>query len=353
MQMENMTLREKVGQLFIIRPDALEQRFLVAQLEDIGITGVTEVSEGMEESYSRYPCGGFALFAKNILSPQQLKLLTKKLHGLGTIRPVLAVDEEGGRVARLANHPSNFGVPKIPSMELIAKTKDPEKAYEAGRTIGAYLAEYDFEIDFAPVADINTNTRNSVIGDRAFGSDPELAARMVARYVEGLHASGMAACLKHFPGHGDTAIDSHIGYAETGKDWETLRNCEIIPFRAGIAAGADLVMTAHVAVPNVTGSKTPSTMSGLMLTEKLRGELGYKGLIITDALGMGAIREKYSSAEACIACMKAGVDMLLMPYDYFEAYDGVVQAVENGILLESRIDESLERILRFREKYAR
>lgn len=353
MRMENMTLREKVGQLFIIRPEALEQRFLVAQLEDIGAAGATEVTEGMEASYSRYPCGGFALFGKNILSPKQLKMFTEKLHALGTIRPVLAVDEEGGRVARLANHPSNFGVRKTPSMEALAKTKDPEKAYEAGRTIGAYLTEYGFEIDFAPVADINTNPRNTVIGDRAFGSDPELAARMVASYVEGLHASGLAACLKHFPGHGDTATDSHTGYAETGRDWETIRNCEMIPFRAGIEAGTDLVMTAHVAVPNVTGSETPSTMSGMMLTEKLRGELGYKGLIITDALGMGAIREKYSSAEACIACMQAGVDILLMPYDYFEAFDGVVQAVENGLLPESRIDESVERILRFKMKYAR
>ncbi len=349
MRMQSMTLREKVGQLFMIRPDALEGRFEAAQLEDNNITGTTRVSDEMRETYGRYPCGGFALFRKNILSPGQLRMFTEKLHGIGDVRTMLGVDEEGGRIARLANHPADFGVQSFPPMGEIAAAGDPEQARKAGQVIGTYLAAYGFDIDFAPVADVNTNPLNPVIGDRAFGDEPEPAAKMVAAYVTGLQAAGTAACLKHFPGHGDTSTDTHSGYAETLKDWESLKNCEMIPFRAGMEAGAELIMTAHIAAPNVTGSAEPSTMSHIILTEKLREEMGFDGLIITDALSMGAIRNHYTSAETCIACIQAGADILLMPYEYFEAFDGVVQAVEDGTIPESRIDESVYRILRFKQ----
>lgn len=350
LQIQSMTLREKVGQLFMIRPDALEGRFGPAELEDNSINGATEVSEEMKEAYANYPCGGFALFRKNILSPSQLKSFTEALHALSG-SPMLGIDEEGGRVARIANHPVSFNVPKYPAMGIIAQSGDESQAYNAGRAIGEYLTAYGLDIDFAPVADVNTNPKNPVIGDRAFGDDPTVAAGMVRQVVLGLHESGAASCLKHFPGHGDTATDTHTGYAETLKTWEEISACEMIPFRAGIEAGTDFVMTAHIAAPNVTGSDEPSTMSYTILTEKLRGELGFQGLIITDALAMGAIREKYSSSEACIQCIQAGADILLMPYDYFEAFDGVVQAVESGVIPESRIDESVYRILSF--KYAR
>lgn len=349
-QMKGMSLREKVGQLFMIRPDALEGRFGPAELEDNSIVGTTKVSDEMRAVYAQYPCGGFALFRKNILSPSQLRAFAEKLHAISNLTPLLGIDEEGGRIARIANHSAPFGVKKFPPMGEIAAQGDPSLAYEAGKTIGEYLTAYGIDIDFAPVADVNTNPRNPVIGDRAFGSDPELAAQMVAQVVRGLHDSGVASCIKHFPGHGDTATDTHTGYAETWKTWEMLRDCEMIPFRAGIEAGTDLVMTAHISAPQVTGTDEPATMSAVLLTEKLRGEMGYEGLIITDALSMGAIREKYTSSEACLACLNAGVDILLMPYDYFEAFDGVVRAVEDGLLPESRIDESVYRILRFKQE---
>ena len=349
-QMEGMSLREKVGQLFMIRPDALEGRFGPAELEDNSIVGTTKVSDEMRAVYAQYPCGGFALFRKNILSPSQLRAFAEKLHAISDLTPLLGIDEEGGRIARIANHSAPFGVKKFPPMGEIAAQGDPSLAYEAGKTIGEYLTAYGIDIDFAPVADVNTNPRNPVIGDRAFGSDPVLAAQMVAQVVRGLHDSGVASCIKHFPGHGDTATDTHTGYAETGKTWEMLRDCEMIPFRAGIEAGTDLVMTAHISAPQVTGTDEPATMSAVLLTEKLRGEMGYEGLIITDALSMGAIREKYTSSEACLACLNAGVDTLLMPYDYFAAFDGVVRAVEDGLLPESRIDESVYRILRFKQE---
>lgn len=349
-QMKGMSLREKVGQLFMIRPDALEGRFGPAELEDNSIVGTTKVSDEMRAVYAQYPCGGFALFRKNILSPSQLRAFAEKLHAISNLTPLLGIDEEGGRIARIANHSAPFGVKKFPPMGEIAAQGDPSLAYETGKTIGEYLTAYGIDIDFAPVADVNTNPRNPVIGDRAFGSDPVLAAQMVAQVVRGLHDSGVASCIKHFPGHGDTATDTHTGYAETGKTWEMLRDCEMIPFRAGIEAGTGLVMTAHISAPQVTGTDEPATMSAVLLTEKLRGEMGYEGLIITDALSMGAIREKYTSSEACLACLNAGVDILLMPYDYFEAFDGVVRAVEDGLLPESRIDESVYRILRFKQE---
>ena len=343
-RMEGLTLRQKVGQLFMIRPDALEGRFGPAELEDNSITGSTRVSDEMYALYDQYPCGGFALFRKNILSPSQLRGFTEKLHSLGPVTPVLGIDEEGGRIARIANHPYDFHVQKFPAMGQIAASGDLTQARKAGKTIGEYLRAYGFDIDFAPVTDVNTNPLNPVIGDRAFGDDPQTAALMAEQVIYGLHESGVASCIKHFPGHGDTATDTHTGYAETQK------SCEEIPFRAGIAAGTELVMTAHIAAPAVTGSGEPATMSPILLTEKLRGELGFEGLIITDALSMGAIREKYSSSEACIACLNAGADILLMPYDYYEAFDGVVRAVESGELPESRIDESVYRILKFKQE---
>ena len=347
-QMQSMTLREKVGQLFMIRPDALEGRFGPAELEDNSIIGTTRVSEEMKRTYANYPCGGFALFRKNIISPSQLMGFTEALHALNSCAPMLGIDEEGGRIARIANHPANFNVTKFPSMGAIAQSGDESQAFAAGKTIGAYLSAYGLDIDFAPVADVNTNPKNPVIGDRAFGDDPAVAAGMVKQVIAGLHESGAASCVKHFPGHGNTATDTHTGYAETLKTWDEISACEMIPFRAGIEAGTDFVMTAHIAAPNVTGSDEPATMSHTLLTEKLRGELGFQGLIITDALSMGAIREKYSSSQACVQCILAGADILLMPYDYFEAFDGVVQAVENGVIPESRIDESVYRVLSFK-----
>ena len=347
--LNRMSLREKVGQLFVIRPDALEDRFEPAQLEDNSITGSTRVSDEMRAVYAEYPCGGFALFRKNLLSPAQLKSFTENLHGLNSaLPPILGIDEEGGRIARIANH--SFGVRRFPPMGKIAAAGDESKAREAGETIGVYLKDFGLDVDFAPVADVNTNPANPVIGDRAFGSDPETAGRMVAQFIAGLHNAGVASCVKHFPGHGDTETDTHTGYAETRKTREELLACEMIPFQSGIAAQTEMVMTAHIAVPAVTGCDEPATMSRQMLTDMLRGELGFDGLIITDALSMGAIREKYTSSEACVACLRAGADLLLMPWDYTEAFDGVLHAVESGEIPESRIDDSVRRILRFRER---
>ena len=227
----------------------------------------------------------------------------------------------------------------------MSKASGQEDAYEFGNSIGRYLALYGIDIDFAPVADVNTNPQNPVIGDRAFSEDPSDAAGKVVKYLQGLSDAGIYGCIKHFPGHGDTQTDSHFGYAQSLKTWEELLSCEMIPFKAGIEAGTPLVMTAHIAVPSVTGSAIPSTLSPLMLTEKLRGELGYDGIIITDALRMGAISKEYSASEAAALAFIAGADILLLPENPLEAFKGVMAAIEDGRITEERLDASVRRIL--------
>ena len=342
--MSEMTVREKVGQLFFVRPDAVDPDITPEEIADSSSDGSKMITDKMAEMYREYPAGGFVIFGKNISDPEQLKELIVGLHDLNSVRPLICVDEEGGWVARIANS-GVFEVPVFPNMQTIADSGDVSSAYELGKTIGGYLKELGFDVDFAPVADVNTNPDNPIIGERAFGNDPQLAGRMVARVLDGLHSQGIMGCIKHFPGHGDTVTDTHTGYAETLKDWNEIRNCELIPFCDGIDADTDMIMAAHIAVPNVTGTSEPSSMSYEMLTEKLRGEIGYDGLIITDALAMEAIHEKYNSAEAAVKAFTAGADILLMPYDYPEAFEGVLGAVESGEITEDRLDESVYRIL--------
>lgn len=346
-QLSRLSLREKVGQLFSVRPEALCPEY---EASGKGMAGyaLREVTPGMAERAREYPVGGVVLFAHNIDNPAQLIAFTDSLRRLPG-QPLLAIDEEGGRVARIGGNP-NFDVYRIASA---AGTGSPQQARENGRAIGAYLKAYGFDIDFAPVADVNTNPENIVIGNRAFSDRPEVAAPMVVQYLEGLSSAGIIGCLKHFPGHGDTKGDSHNGYVQTDKSWDELLRCELIPFVAGIQAGAPMVMTAHIAAPRVTGSDLPATLSPLLLQEKLRKELGFQGVIVSDALGMGAISKQYGSGEAAVLCLKAGADMLLMPERLPEAFEAVLNAVESGEISEARIDESVRRILALKNKLKR
>lgn len=337
-----MSLKEKVCQMFILRPEALTGSADFQKLE------VTELNGEMEDFFREYPAGGFCLYAKNIISPEQLSGFTSDLHSLSP-KPLLCIDEEGGRVARIANNDA-FGLEKFESMTALAADNDRQKVYDASYYIGSYVRSYGFDIDFAPVADVNTNPENIVIGPRAFSDNPQIAAKMVVAYLNGLWNSGITGCIKHFPGHGDTKNDTHTGYAASMKTWAEMDSCEMIPFRAGIAAGTEMIMTAHIAAPNVTGQDIPATMSSVILKDKLRGELGYKGIIITDAMTMGAIIQKYSAAEAAVETVKAGVDIVLLPTDYIQAVDGIIQAVEAKVIDEKDIDESVRRILTLKQK---
>ena len=343
-QLAQMTLREKVGQLFCVRPEAFEVALEWDTYEDLAANQLQDVTSQMQKVNAAYPVGGIILFAHNISDPQQLDSLITRLKAFNG-DPLLYVDEEGGRVARIANNP-RFKVEKFSSMGAIGRSGNQKEAYRCGQTIGTYLKEYGFDVDLAPVADVNTNPQNPVIGTRAFSPDPAVAADMVAAYVKGLKDAGIAACVKHFPGHGDTRTDTHFGYAQTQKTWEQMLDCEMLPFKAGIAAHVPLVMTAHIAAPAVTGSSVPATLSPVLLQEKLRGELGFDGVIITDGMSMGAITRQYKPGQAAILSLQAGADIILGPKNFTEAFDAVMKAVQvDSTLTEARIDESVRRIL--------
>ena len=344
---DKMSLREKVGQMFFIRPEALDTSIHWSEYAELTDYKLQKVNKTMLAINEDYPVGGVILFAHNIDGEKQLASFIKEIRALNG-SPLLAIDEEGGRVARIANN-GTFDVPKYESMAAIAESGDPNDAYKAAFTIGSYVKEYGFDVDFAPVADVNTNPENIVIGPRAFSDDPETAADFVVSYLNGLDSANVIGTLKHFPGHGDVKTDTHTGYAETNKTWDEMLKCEMIPFKAGIKAGAQMIMTAHIAAPKVTGNDLPSTLSPVILQEKLRGELGFRGVIVADAMDMGAITKQFSNSDAAIKAIQAGVDIILCPKDFVGAFDAIVKAVEKGEIKESRIDESVKRILSLKE----
>ena len=355
LQLQKMTLREKVGQLFYVRPECLDTTIhfnksggIDVSSDDITKIKLQTVNKTMKGVNEKYPVGGIILYAHNIEDEAQLAAFIPQLRALKG-SPLLCIDEEGGRVARIANN-RNFAVEKFESMAAIGATGDAQNAYHCGNTIGTYLRRYGFDIDFAPVADVNTNPENIVIGARAFSDDPQVAAPMVTNYLQGLKDAGIVGCIKHFPGHGDTKADSHYGYAQSLKTWDEMLNCELITFKAGIQWGTQLIMTAHIGTPNVTGSEVPATMSSFILQDKLRGELGYQNIIVTDAMEMGAITQQYNNAEAAVGTLQAGADIVLGPQNFVKAFDAVVKAVEDGVLTEQRIDQSVRRILRLKNQ---
>ena len=346
-QLQKMTLREKVGQMFYVRLESLDTTMHWNVYADLQQNPLLQVNSNIRDLNAKYPVGGIILYAWNIKDEPQLVNIVadiRKLNG----QPLLCIDEEGGRIARIAKN-SNFNVEIIGPMGDIGKTNDPANAYHAGNVIGSYLTKYGIDIDFAPVADVNTNPENIVIGDRAFSDDPQVAAPMVVSYLQGLKDAGITGCIKHFPGHGDTKADTHYGYASTQKTWAEMQQCEMVPFRAGIQWGCELIMTAHIGTPKITGSDVPATMSPIILQDKLRGELGYQNIIITDAMEMGAITQQYSSSEAAVGSIQAGADIVLGPRYFTEAFDDVMKAVEQGTISEERINQSVRRILKMKK----
>ena len=335
--LQGMTLEEKVGQLFVVRPEKLGG-------------SATQCDSGDKNGISKYHVGGVCMFGQNIQSPSQIKSFINGLQSASEIPLFIAVDEEGGRVARIANC-AGFAVQKFASMLSVGNTGDTSQAYNVGETIGEYLKTYGFNVDLAPVADVNTNPQNVVIGDRAFGSDPSRVSQMVASAVKGFHSKGMICCLKHFPGHGDTTEDTHKQSVTVYKTWEQLKGCEMLPFAGGINAGADMVMTAHINLPNVTSDGLPASLSYEIITGKLRGEMGFSGVVITDSLEMEALRKQYGDAKSTVMAVKAGADIVLMPNDLGTAYNAVLNAVKSGEITQERLDESVRRILNLKRKY--
>ena len=335
--LSNMPLEDKVSQLFFVQPEALT-----------GVDTAVQASDMTKEALQEYAVGGIVMFSKNIQDRDQICAMLANLQAYSKYPLFLGVDEEGGSlVARVANS-GTISVPTFPNMMEIGNTGNPEEAYEVGRTIGTYLKDLGFNLDFAPIADVLVNPENQVIGERAFGSDAELVAKMVKRVVEGLQEQEVSAVLKHFPGHGGTEADSHEGTAILNRTLEELRSEEFLPFQSGIEAGADMIMVGHISVPEVTGDDTPATLSETVITDLLRNELGFDGIIITDSMSMGAIVDHYGPGEAAVQVIRAGGDMILMPQDFVEARQAVLDAVDQQEITEERINESLRRIYRIK-----
>lgn len=337
-KLASMSLEEKVAQLFLITPEALT-----------GAGTVTQAGEATKAALEQYPVGGLIYFQGNIVSEQQVTDMIAKQQQFSQERiglPLLiSVDEEGGQVTRVASC-ANIDVPKFEDTAQIGASGDSSRAHASGQAIGSYLSRMGFNLDFAPVADTLTNPDNTVVKRRSYGSDPQTVAEMAAQNLKGLESQGVYGCIKHFPGHGATLGDTHNGYAYTDKSWEELKASDIIPFQRCIAEGISFVMVGHISLPQAIGDNVPASCSQTAIQGYLRGELGYQGIVLTDALNMGAIVDQYSSAQAVVKAFQAGSDMLLMPADFRSAYQGVLDAVNQGTISQERLNESVTRILK-------
>ena len=334
-----MTLEDKIAQMFVITPNALTGY----------ASGVTAAGDTTKEAYQSRPVGGIVYMADNLTDPEQTTTMLSNMQEIARERtglPVfLCVDEEGGSVARIAGNDA-FGVTDVGNMSDIGASGDVQNAYNAGSTIGSYLAALGFNVDFAPVADVLTNPDNQVLGQRSFGSDAQTVAGMVTSELQGLSAAGVYGTVKHFPGHGGTSGDSHDGAVSTDKTLEELMAEELVPFQSAIDGGVNFVMVGHISAPNVTGDNAPATLSKVLITDVLRGQMGYNGIVITDAMNMEAVAGFYNSDKAAVLAVTAGADMILMPADYNTAYTGILNAVNDGTITEERINESVTRIVK-------
>ncbi|OQO92867.1 beta-N-acetylhexosaminidase [Saccharomonospora piscinae] len=352
--LRGMSLEQKVGQLFVA---------------DVWGLHADETHPGNQEKYgvdtaaevvSKYQVGGVIYFnhggTDNIETPRQVARLSNGLQraALRSSNPrvplVVAVDQEGGRVTRIADH-----VTEYPSAMALGATRDVGGARTTAAISAAELRAMGITQDFAPVADVNSNPLNPIIGSRSFSSDPELAGELVAAQVEGYQESGRAArtvsaAAKHFPGHGDAATDSHIGLPVIDRSEADWRANDLPPFQRAVDAGIDAIMTAHISVPSLDDSGDPATLSKPIMTGLLREELAYDGVVVTDSLGMAGVREMYSDAEIPVRALEAGVDQMLMPPDLDAAMGGVLDAVAEGRITEERIDQSVLRILKLKQQ---
>lgn len=331
----NMTLEEKVGQIFMVAPEAVDK--------DGGST--TVFTENIEKEIEKYNLGGYILFASNIENPRQTQELINGLKKSSKIQPFVGVDEEGGRVARIGKN-SAMGVEKIEPMAQVGKSQNYERANEIGTTIGKYIKNLGFNLDFAPDTDVLTDSNNTEIGDRSFGNDPEVVGKMATEVIKGLQSENVSAVLKHFPGHGGSIGNSHQGFSLSNRTEEELKKCEIVPFKTAIENGADCVMVAHMSLPNVTGDNIPATLSKKVVTDMLKTELNFKGVVFSDSMSMGAITENYGTGDACVKAVEAGIDMVLMPENLDEAYNAVLEAVKNGKISQERLDDAVSRIIK-------
>ncbi|MFB9279964.1 beta-N-acetylhexosaminidase [Cohnella cellulosilytica] len=328
-----MTLEEKVGQVIVA-----------------GIEG-TRIDDKMKKLIAEQHVGGLIWYKNNFSDLKGSVQLVNELKRANDGNPLplfMSVDQEGGKVSRL---PKDFTA--MPDAVKVGRTGKPELAEEMGALLSNELRLMGFNMNFAPVLDVNSNPANPVIGTRAFGRDAESVATMGVAAMQGLQHGGTIAVVKHFPGHGDTSVDSHLELPSVGKTIAELEKLEWIPFRAAIQEGTDAVMIAHILFPKIDPD-SPSSLSKTVITDLLRDRLGYAGVVITDDMTMGAIARNYGIEDASLQSFLAGSDLLLVAHGYDTArkvYDRLLEAVNSGALPESRLDESLRRIIALKLKY--
>lgn len=335
---KNMSLEDKVAQMFVVFLDSFAEK-----------DQVTTMESDLKQKFSDYPVGGILMMSDNVANPDQMIDLNsqiKKIYYERTgVNPFICVDEEGGTVSRIAKNEA-FQVNDVGNMSDIGATGDTDNAYQTGIQLGTYLKKYQFNVDFAPDADVLVNPENEVIGKRSFGSDGNLVSEMVVQEMKGLHEEQICTAVKHFPGHGATEEDSHQEVAYSNRTLEQIRECELLPFQSAIQEGTEFVMVGHISYPNITGNDEPASLSEYMITDLLRNELSYDGIVITDAMNMGAISQNYGSGEATLKAVRAGADIILEPSDFQESYQELLEAVQRNEISEERIDESVRRILK-------
>lgn len=324
--LDQMTLEQKLGQLLMVGFDGLE------------------VDEAVAELVRGRHVGGVCLFKRNIESADQVARLNDGLRALleGEVPPFIAVDQEGGNVVRISDR-----VMVLPGNMALAATRSPELAYQAGRAQGEDLRRLGFNMNLAPVLDVNTNARNPVIGIRSFGDEPALVAQLGAAFIRGQSEARLVTVAKHFPGHGSTDADSHHALPVSHADREELLS-QLRPFEEAIAVGLDGLMTAHVAMPTLTGTELPATVSPAVLGDLLRERLAFEGLVLTDELEMEAIDRRFGVGRAAVLAVLAGADMVLVPWRrsaQAEVQRALAEAVASGEISPERLDASVRRIL--------
>ncbi|MGD6959694.1 beta-N-acetylhexosaminidase [Rossellomorea aquimaris] len=331
--LSTMSLDEKIGQMIIA-----------------GVNG-TQDGENTKTLIQQHKVGGFIFFSDNLSGPRQtVQFLNymKKDNVNNPLPLLLSVDQEGGKVTRLPGGLVNF-----PTNKKIGALNDPDVSFEVGTILGKELKEYGFNLDFAPVLDVNSNPNNPVIGDRSFSDHPDIVSELGIQTMRGIQSEGILSTIKHFPGHGDTSVDSHLELPVVNKSIQELESLELIPFKEAINNGADLVMVAHILLPKIDDTY-PSSLSKNVITDLLRKKLNYNGVVITDDMTMKAITNNYGMGQATVQSVKAGSDLILIAHDYnkaLAAIDALKKAVQNGEISEGRIDASVSRIIELKQAY--
>ena len=334
-KLDGMTLDEKVSQLIIAQ---------APQATALQATSRT-TSEPTIEKLTTAPYGGYILMGDNFRTLAKTREFVEKLQEKAKTPLIITTDQEGGSVQRIQSITDKTPT-DIPFMYQVGQTGSPAKAKTIGRVMAEELRTIGINVDAAPDADVYSNPYNTVIGQRSFSSDPEVVAKMSEALASGLEENGVMPIYKHFPGHGNTATDSHSSLPIIESTREDLENVDLVPFKNAIKNDAKIIMVGHIALPSITGDNTPATLSKSLTTNLLRNELGFKGLIMTDGLNMGALTSNYDDTKIYQMAVEAGADLLLLPTDPELAVNTIKENIS-----EERINESVYRILDFKEKY--